>query len=269
MTSRDTLFAGSIPELYDRHLGPLLFVPYAADLAARVRAQPAARVLEVAAGTGIVTRMLAEALPPDATIVATDLNGGMLAHAAKNASGLKVTWREADAMSLPFGGAEFDLVVCQFGAMFFPDRAKAYREAHRVLAPGGRFLFSMWASLEHNPLARVVSDTAAAAFPEDPPNFIARTPHGHGDTALTEREIREAGFSSVRIDTVDLIGRVESALGAATGFCQGTPLRNEIDARDPGRLAQITKDAARAIAASYGDGPIEAPLRAYVYDARK
>jgi ubiquinone/menaquinone biosynthesis C-methylase UbiE len=261
------VFAGSIPELYDRHLGDMLFAPYAEHLAKRAAAQSPKNVLEVAAGTGIVTRALHAALP-SATIVATDLNNAMIAHAATRLTAANVTWRQADAMSLPFDDASFDLVVCQFGVMFFPDRTQAFREARRVLAPGGCYLFTMWASIEHSPLAAIVARAAADAFPNDPPNFLTRTPYGHGDPAVTERELRAAGFTNVEIASVDMPSHANSAYDPAIGFCQGTPLRSEIESRDAARLATVTESAARAVATQYGDGRIEATMRAFVFDAR-
>ena len=267
MTGGDAVFAGSIPALYDRHLGDMLFAPYGEHLAQRAAARSPRTVLEVAAGTGIVTRAL-HAVLPDAAIVATDLNAAMIAHAATRLNAANVMWRQADAQSLPFGDASFDLVVCQFGVMFFPDRTAAFREARRVLAAGGCYLFTMWASIEHSPLAAIVARAAADAFPNDPPSFLTRTPYGHGDPAVTERELRAAGFTQVEIASVDVPSRADSAYDPAIGFCQGTPLRSEIESRDPARLAGVTESAARAVAAQYGDGRIEATMRAFVFDAR-
>ena len=267
MSGGDSVFAGSIPALYDRYLGDMLFAPYAEHLANRVAAQRPKHVLEVAAGTGIVTRALHAALP-EAAIVATDLNAGMLAHAATRLSAPNVTWQQADAMSLPFGDGAFDLVVCQFGVMFFPDRPQAFRETRRVLVPGGRYVFTMWAPIEHSPLAEIVARAAADGFPDDPPSFLSRTPYGHGDPAVTEAELRAAGFMHVDVATVDVPSRAASAYDPAIGFCQGTPLRSEIESRDPVRLAAVTESAARAVAARYGDGPIETTMRAFVFDAR-
>jgi len=264
----DAAFVGSIPEIYERHLGPMLFVPFAGDLAARARARVPRRVLEVAAGTGIVTRALHAAFP-EADIVATDLNEGMLAHGARQLAAPNVTWRQADAGALPFADAEFDLVVCQFGAMFFPDRARAFEEAFRVLVPGGRFLLNMWSSLEFNEIPRIVASAVAEAFPDDPPTFVERVPHGHSDADVTTAELRAAGFSSVAVETVDLPSRAPSAADPATGFCKGSPLRMQIQARDAERLDDITDAATAAVARRFGPGPIEAPMRALVYDAVK
>src|SRR5919206_2122742 len=180
---RDTyrLFEGSIPETYDRYLGPLLFEPYARDLAARLADLAPARVLETAAGTGVATRALVRALPAGAVIIATDLNRPMLDLAAARLETAEVTWQQADALALPFADGTFDAVVCQFGAMFFPDKAAAHREARRVLRRGGRFVLSVWDRLERNELAQLVDGAVAARFPEDPPRFLARVPYDYHD----------------------------------------------------------------------------------------
>ncbi len=177
----DAVFAGSIPELYDTQLVPLIFEPYAADLARRIAALAPSRVLETAAGTGVVTRALARALPASTELVATDLNQPMLDHAAAIGTARPVTWQKADAMQLPFDDASFDVVACQFGAMFFPDKARAFAEARRVLRPGGTLVFNVWDRIEENEFADVVTDALAVVFPADPPRFMARTPHGYSD----------------------------------------------------------------------------------------
>lgn len=246
MSDGDTVFAGSIPALYDRCLGPLLFVPYARDIAARAAALRPGRILEVAAGTGIVTEALAAALP-EAGIVATDLNQAMLDVAAARSLPARVCYRQADAQDLPFPDASFDLVVCQFGAMFFPDRPGAYREARRVLRPPhGRFLFSVWDSLAHNPVSELLGDTVAALFPDDPPSFYRRIPFGYHDTARIEADLRAAGFTDIAIETVTQVSRVD-ARAAATGLCQGSPMGNEIEARG-GDLAEVAAAAEAALA---------------------
>jgi SAM-dependent methyltransferase len=261
MTGTDALFTGSIPALYDRCLGPLLFVPYARDLAARAAALAPARLLETAAGTGIVTEALAAALP-EAEIVATDLNQAMLDIAAARGLPARVSFQAADAQALPFPDARFDLVVCQFGAMFFPDRVGAYGEARRVLRPGGRLLFNVWDSLAHNPVSALLGETVAALFPDDPPSFFRRVPFGYHDTARIETDLRAAGFADIEIETVSLISRVD-ARAAATGLCQGSPMGNEIEARG-GDLAAVADAAAAALAPLDGK---EMPMSAHVIRA--
>ena len=172
----DHVFAGSIPQLYERYFVPLIFEPYAVDIAARVAALAPRRVLEVAAGTGVVTRHLAQRLAPDVEIVATDLNPAMLTEAARLGTARPVEWRPADAMRLPFDDASFDVVVCQFGAMFFPDRAAGFEETRRVLRPGGHFVFNVWDRIEENEFTDVITQALAGVFPNDPPRFMARVP---------------------------------------------------------------------------------------------
>jgi len=269
MTNGDTVFAGSIPRLYDRYLGPLLFEPFAVEVAGRVAKLRPGRVLETAAGTGIVTAALSERLPASATLVATDLNQAMIDHASTKLALKRVDLRPADALALPFGDASFDVVVCQFGAMFFPDKVAGYREARRVLAPGGRFVLSVWDSLEHNPMTRVVVDAVGARYPHNPPRFLARTPHGHHDAGVLRRDLEAAGFNSVVVETVTLPSRAPSAEYAAIGLCQGTPMRGEIEALEPSGLAAATDAATAALRTAYGTGAIEAPMRAVVVTASK
>ncbi|HEX4571191.1 MAG TPA: methyltransferase domain-containing protein [Dongiaceae bacterium] len=260
----DRQFAGSIPALYDRFMGPMLFQPYAEDLAARATALSPHRVLEVAAGTGIVTRALAAALP-GAAITATDLNQAMLDYAATVLNAPHVTFRQADGQKLPFEAGSFDLVACQFGIMFFPDRVAGFREARRVLAPGGRYLFSVWADLGANDFVEVITEELEARFPEDPPRFMMRTPHGHHNIAHLSRDLATAGFGDVKVESLDKVSRSPSARDVAIGYCQGTPLSAEIAAR--GDLAAVTEALAEVLAERFGRGPVEGRIRAHVFSA--
>ncbi len=269
MASTDTVFAGSIPALYDRYLGPLLFEPYARETVARLADLNAGALLETAAGTGIVTQALAEHLPPDVSIIATDLNPAMLDFAATKPGMARAKLRQADALALPFDADSFDALVCQFGVMFLPDRVAGYREACRVLKPGGRAVFAVWDSLAHNPIARCVNEAMAAHFPADPPRFLVRTPHGHYDQKVIRAELAEAGFGPVTIDVVALLSRAPSHRDPAIGLCQGSPMRAEIEARAPQGLAAATDAAAEALAREFGEGPIEAPMQALLVVARK
>jgi ubiquinone/menaquinone biosynthesis C-methylase UbiE len=265
MKENDKLFTGSIPELYDHYMVPMLFEPYARDLAERLATLEPRDVLETAAGTGVLTRQLKPRLGPDARIVATDLNQPMLDYAVATGSiPATVIVRQADALALPFGDASFDAVACQFGVMFFPDRVKGFREARRVLRPGGRFLFNAWDAIGANVFADVVSDTVAGLFPKDPPVFMARMPHGYHDVDVIRRDVTAAGFTTVEIEPVDHVSRAASPRDAATAFCQGTPLRNEIAGRDPARLDEATRVAAEALERRFGAGPIEGAMRAFV-----
>ncbi|TPN29571.1 class I SAM-dependent methyltransferase [Mesorhizobium sp. B2-3-3] len=265
MHEADKLFSGSIPENYDRYMVPLIFEPFATDLARRAASLSPSAVLEVAAGTGVVTRALAPKLPPSASYVVTDLNQPMLDYAAsRQAPDSRIHWRQADALALPFENAAFDLVCCQFGAMFFPNRLSAYREAKRVLKPGGYFLFNVWDRIEENVFADDVTNALARIFPDDPPRFLARTPHGYHDKALIRGELEDAGFSQVVIETRAEQSRASSPRLPAVAYCQGTVLRTEIEARDPGKLDAATDYAAFAIADRHGSGEVAAKIQAHV-----
>ncbi len=268
MSDLDKTFAGSIPEIYDSLLVPLIFEDFARDLAGRVAASAPARVLEVAAGTGVVTRALAPALPADARYMVTDLNGPMLERARqRQGEDSRLAWQPADALALPFGDGEYDTVCCQFGVMFFPDRVAGFREARRVLAPGGTFVFNVWDRIEANVFADMTTAAAAEVFPDDPPRFLARTPHGYHDTGQIEREVRDAGFTSVSIAARDGVSAAGAARDPAVAYCQGTPLRNEIEARGAAELGRVTDLAASRIADRFGPGPVSAPIRGFVVTA--
>jgi len=269
MSEGDKAFTGSIPENYDRYMVPLIFESYAADIARRAAALAPKAVLETAAGSGVVTRALAATLSADISYVATDLNQAMLDYAAtRQNADRRISWRQADAQALPFEDGTFDLVCCQFGAMFFPDRPSGYREARRVLKPGGSFLFNVWDRIEENVFANDVTNALATFFPDDPPRFMARTPHGYHDIAVIRSDLAKAGFADVTIETVDAVSRAASALQAATAYCQGTPLRNEIEARGQDRLQAATDYAAAVIAQRHGSGEVAAKIQAHVILAR-
>ncbi len=268
MVATDKLFAGSIPEIYDRYLVPLIFESYARDLAERLAEVEPRDVLETAAGTGVLTRALASRLPAHARIVATDLNQPMLNHAAARQPGeSRITWRQADALALPFADQSFDVVACQFGVMFFPDKIQGYREARRVLKPGGRFFLNVWDRISENEFADVVTETLATLFPQDPPRFMARTPHGYHDVEKLRQELTTAGFAAISVVTLDDVSKAASPRDPAIAYCQGTPLRNEIEARDPTRLQEATQKSAEALAQRFGRGPVEGRIRAHVITA--
>jgi len=266
----DKGFTGSIPKLYDTYLVPLIFDPYATDLEERLRARPLSRLLEIAAGTGVVTRALASALPESATIVATDLNQAMLDQAAALGTARPVHWQQADAMALPFSDGEFDVVVCQFGAMFFADKAKAFSEARRVLKSGGMFIFNVWDRISENEFADAVSTSLEAVFPQDPPRFLTRTPYGYHDPLIIEHDLAAGGFTKIpQIVTVSAQSRATSAREPAIAYCQGTPLRTEIETRDAKRLMEATDVAEEAIAKQFGRGAITGKIQAHIITIEK
>ena len=265
MSNTDKLFTDSMAKLYESLLVPLIFAPYAADLKERIGSLGVSRILEVAAGTGVVTRALASLPDPRLAIEATDLNQAMLDEAVAVGTERPVHWRQADALALPFGDGEFDAVVCQFGVMFFPDKVKAFSEARRVLRPGGVFFFNVWDDIRENEFADVVTNALQTMFPDDPPRFLVRVPHGYHDCAVIERALAAAGFTRApRIDRVAARSRAESALEPAMAYCQGTPLRGEIEARDRLALTSATELAAAAIAQKFGAHAVDAKIQAHV-----
>jgi len=265
MTDADRAFTGAIPEIYDRRLGPTLFEPYALDLARRFAGFSGA-LLETAAGTGRVTRALAAAAP-QAAITATDLNAPMIERAAQLLADPRIRWQAADAQALPFTDRSFDAVVCQFGVMFFPDKAAGFAEARRVLRPGGRFVFNVWDRLEANDLSLALHEAAAALFPADPPGFLARTPFGWNDPDTIRAALAQAGFSRTVIETVALETPAASAADFAAGMCTGSPLRAELEARAPGGLQGVVDQVAGALARRFGSGPIAGRGQALVVTA--
>jgi len=264
----DKPFTGSIPKIYESHLVPLIFEAYAADLARRAAVTAPNRLLEVAAGTGVLTRAMSRTLPPSTTVVATDLNPAMLDEAAARGTSRPVEFKPADALALPFEDQSFDTIVCQFGVMFFPDKQKGLSEFHRVLRPGGELLFTVWDRIESNEFADAVTAGLAAFFPDDPPKFLPRAPYGYFNRDLIAADVASGGFTaSPTIEVVSARSRAHDALVPAVGFCQGSPLRGEIDAR--GALDQATDAAATEIRKRFGSGPIDAGIQALVVTAKR
>jgi len=266
----DSVFDDEISRNYERHLVPLIFEPYAGVLAERLAGFNVSSVLELAAGTGVLTRALASRFPASVSITATDLNQAMLDQAAFVGTSRPVGWRQADALRLPFDDAAFDAVVCQFGVMFFPDKLRAFSEARRVLVPGGVFLFSVWDRIEENEFADVVTSSLASMFPGDPPQFLRRTPHGYFDGAVIAGDLAGGGFmSAANMETIAARSRAPSAEVPAIAYCHGTPLRNEIEARAPGRLREATEMAADAVRQRFGDGVVDGRTQAHIVSASK
>jgi len=264
----DNVFGGSIPDIYDELLVPLIFDQYADDLAARTSELDPGDVLEVAAGSGVVSRAVAAVLDPASRYVATDLNAPMLDRGkSMHDDPDRIVWKPADASALPFHDDTFDLVLCQFGVMFFPDRVQAYKEAFRVLRMGGTFVFSMWDRLEENEFAFEVTEALAEIYSDDPPNFLARTPHGHYDTTIYHSELGEAGFDNVTVETVERVSVASSATVPAVAYCQGTPLRNEIEVRTGPDLKEATAHATHRIRQRFGDGEVQGRIRGFIITA--
>jgi ubiquinone/menaquinone biosynthesis C-methylase UbiE len=269
LVESDRAFGDAISDRYERLLVPLIFEPYAAALAerlaSRLAARTGARLLEIAAGTGALTRAMSSRLSAVVEIVATDLNEAMLHRARSVGTTRPVVWRRADALALPFPDASFDAVVCQFGTMFFPDKPKAFAEARRVLRSGGMLLFSVWDRIEDNEFADVVTEALAVRFPDDPPRFLARTPHGYHDRDTIARDLEAGGFPAVAsFETLAERSRASSPDVPAIAYCEGTPLRNEIEARAPGQLAECTAVATDALRRRFGDGPVDGRIQAHL-----
>jgi ubiquinone/menaquinone biosynthesis C-methylase UbiE len=226
-------------------------------------------VLEIAAGTGVVTRLMASELPSNISIVATDLNQAMIDHAQSKGTKRSVTWQQADAMNLPFPDGHFDAVVCQFGAMFFPDKAQAYAQVRRVLKPGGLFIFSVWGAIQENEVADVVTKAMETVFPQDPPRFLPRTPYAYFEATKINQDVFAGGFTKpIKFETIDFHVKGEPNV-VAMALCQGTPLRNEIEARDASRLEEATTVAASAITKRFGQGRFKSKIQAHIISVEK
>jgi ubiquinone/menaquinone biosynthesis C-methylase UbiE len=261
----DKLFTGSIPEIYEKYLVPLIFEHYAEDLAKRVRQNPVSKVLEIAAGTGVLSRALVNALGADVSVVATDLNQDMLDYGASVRAYRNLEWQEADAMALPFEDESFDTVLCQFGVMFFPDRIKAYSETLRVLKPGGRFIFNVWDEIKENEFADTVTESLTCVFPDNPPQFLPRTPHGYSNIEEIASELKESGFTYAPIfETIPARSIAAEPSIPAVAYCQGTPLRNEIENRDRSLLEYATETATAALAERFGTGTIDGKIQGHI-----
>ncbi|MFF3430401.1 class I SAM-dependent methyltransferase [Streptomyces sp. NPDC002602] len=251
-----------MPAAYEQYLVPVLFRPFAEDLAARAAALHPRRILELASGTGALTSLLLAAAP-SGEVTATDLNETMVAFGSTRAPG--AVWRQADAQRLPFPGGGFDLVVCQFGAMFFPDRVAAFTEARRVLAPGGRFLFNAWGPLDKHAFGAAVQAGLERAFPVDPPRFLPTVPHGYSDPAVVAADLAAAGFTVEEERELTLEGRAASAADVAIGFLTGTPVRAAVAERGDGAAVRAT--VIEEMTARLGAGPVAGPMTAYVFRA--
>lgn len=266
MAETNISFSGSIPQMYDRYLGPVLFEPYAADLVRRVAAHAAGPVLEMACGTGIVTRQLRAHLAPEVAMVASDLSQPMLDYAQTKLATLKnVDWRQADIAALPFPDASFAAVVCQFGLMFVPDKQAAFREVRRVLGKDGVFAFNVWDGIAANPFVHIAHETLAKLFPVDPPQFF--TPFTFNDPHVLRQLLDTHGFSNVELETVRLEARSESAKALATGFIQGSPLSAAIQERDAS-FETVIEAVTEALVLHGGATPFRSTLQAIVVTAR-
>jgi ubiquinone/menaquinone biosynthesis C-methylase UbiE len=262
-------FTGSIPDHYDRGLGPVIFVDFADDMARRMAATGATRVLEVAAGTGIVTRRLRDLLPTNARLTATDLNPPMLEVArGKFQPGEQVDFQPADAVALPFPDAAFDAVLCQFGVMFFPDKERSYREVHRVLASRGHYVFSVWDSHRHNVFGRLAHEIIGGFFPADPPQFY-QVPFGYHLIDPIKESLTDAGFADIKVAVLSVEKEIPDAASFARGIIYGNPVIDQIRARgsvDPDRIVEAIAVVLRR---EFGAYPGRMPMQAITFETRK
>ena len=268
MASIDVRFSGSVPANYEQYMVPLLFRPYAEQVAERAKGFGPKRILETAAGTGVVTDALSRALP-DCEIVATDLNQPMLDVAASRVTSPNVTFRQADALSLPFEDASFDLVVCQFGVMFYPDKVKGGSEARRMLRDGGHYLFAVWDRIDRNGLSHLANESLRGQFPDNPPRFMERGPFSYYEPEWIERDLHASGFEQVELETVQLTSRCPSAEEGARGLVYGSPMGVELAEYGAGALDQVYADLVRTARRYEGPNGFEAPMSAHIVAATK
>ena len=264
----DTAFLGSVPEKYDRYLGPLLFEPFAEDLANRISGKNYREVLELACGTGRVTRHLRKTLPASAKLVATDLHADMIKVASDVLPNENINWQTADAQELMFPDENFDLVVCQFGLMFMPDKMKAVSEIFRVLRKGGRFVFNTWDKIERNGVIYLGNQIICSYFPENPPSFY-RVPFSLSQPDQLETMLVAEGFKNIKVNSVEKVGISPSAKEAAIGIVEGNPIYGHIIEKDLKLVDVIRTAVEQKIAEAFGERPLKSPLKAWVVEATK
>jgi ubiquinone/menaquinone biosynthesis C-methylase UbiE len=266
----DRVFSESISEIYDEGLVPMIFDQYAVQVALLLSDVRIGALLEVAAGSGAVTRVLAASMPEHVSITATDLNQAMIDRAIKVGTARSVQWQQADVMDLSFSDASFDVVVCQFGAMFFEPKSDAFAEVFRVLRPGGQFLFSVWNNIDVNDFAREVTRSLAEYFPANPPTFLERVPHGYHDRHVIGHDLAAGGFTSTPIlDEKSLTSRAPTALALATAFCLGSPLRSEIEQRYEGDLSEVVNFVSASMERQIGSSNLEGNMSATFVSLKK
>jgi len=256
-----------ISEKYDRYLGPFLFEPFALDLVNRIAAKNYENVLELACGTGRVTRHLRRVLPK-AKIVATDSHGDMIRVASQQLPDENIQWQVADAQQLDFGDASFNLIVCQFGLMFMRDRSKVLAEIYRILKPGGKFIFNTWDKIENNGAIYLGNQIICSYFPEHPPTNY-RLPFTLHQPDLLETNLLATSFKNIKVGAVEKEGISPSAKDAAIGIVEGNPVYNLIVQKDPNLVEVISSAVEQKIAEAYGEHPLKTPLRAWVLEAQK
>jgi ubiquinone/menaquinone biosynthesis C-methylase UbiE len=262
-------FAGSVPANYEKYLGPFLFEPYALDLMKRLQNRKVKNVLELACGTGRVTKHLLNLVPQDGQLVASDLNPDMIAIAKEKVPDQKIDWQVIDAQELPFSNNSFDTIVIQYGVMFFPDKLRAFSEAHRVLEAGGLMLFNSWDSLHHNPAIEIMHNLLQSEFGDAAPNFLEQGPYSFSDRKLMRQLLEDAGFSDIRLETVQIMSRYDNADVVVKGFCEGSPLAAYLKDFDSTVKERVKQKMKEEIQRKFGAQSNEVPLQAIVCEAVK
>lgn len=261
-------FVGDIPGHYDAGLGPNIFRDYGDLLAERSCDEAVANAVELAAGTGIVSRKLRDKLPSGTPLLVTDLNAPMLEVAKRKfTAGENVQFAVANAMDLPFEDATFDLMVCQFGVMFFPDKPASFREAARVLKPGGRYLFNVWSAMSENPFSQVAQDVGARFFPDDPPGFY-KVPFHYGNPDEVSSDLSAAGWNDVEYETIRIIKRIENLEAFATALVFGNPMIDEIRDRGGVDPKEVAAEMLSALNDAFGPSGLRMPLSSVTYVCR-
>lgn len=266
-TEKTAAFAGTIPANYERYLGPFLFEPYALDLVSRLQDKKYNDILEIACGTGRVTAHLAKSVKHD-TLTATDLNQDMISVAKEMIPDKNIKWMQADAMQLPFDDGSFDLVVIQFGVMFFPDKENGLKEAYRVLKTGGKLIYNTWNKVETNEAIHEGHSIIKSYFPDNPPIFYTVPFSMYDDRELTT-VTRRAAFKNITTTLVKKEGVSPSAADLAKGMVEGNPVYLAILERDPSLINTIKERIQKVLAEKFGDKPLKSPLQAWVVEGSK
>jgi ubiquinone/menaquinone biosynthesis C-methylase UbiE len=268
MSDNAASFTGSVPQHYDRDLGPVLFADFADEMAKRVAGFAPRRVLETSAGTGIVSRRLRDRLPSGTRLTVTDLNPPMLDVArAKFRPGEAIEFQPADAMDLPFRDQPFDAVICQFGIMFFPDKDRSYREAYRILTPGGRYFFSVWDAHRFNPFARLGHGLVTELFPTDPPQFY-QVPFSYHRLDPIKEAVTKAGFTGLKVEVLSRDQAIPDVTAFARGFVYGNPLAEQIRARG-GDTERVVAALIEIYRREFGPDPARMPLQTIFFEATR